>query len=214
MSTKKKETDGDIVMHVHEKIAQVTVKRTVKNGENYESREVMLQKGVNGSAGEAYETIIETERALSEMLDDMFGDMVFEKDKAPKEIVEESFGDEVEELEVEDSEELEIIDVDAELEEEDNEKPPYSTFFIIKNIWYQLDRKGKTVRFKNLNNGNPFPMGTSWEDNQQAYFQWLKRFGEGKVATWPMEKQWDAYREAQKMHRLAIGEDYVYEPRG
>ena len=34
----KKEADGGLVMHVQERIAQVTVKRTIKNGENYESR--------------------------------------------------------------------------------------------------------------------------------------------------------------------------------
>ena len=103
MPTKKKETEGDIVMHVHERMAQVTVKRTVKLGENYESRELMRQIATNGSAGEAYESIVETMRGLTELLDDEFGDLVFEDDQSRAEIVKETF--DAEELVIEEPEE-------------------------------------------------------------------------------------------------------------
>ena len=207
MPAPKKKTEGDIVMHVHEKIAEVTVKRTVKIGENYESREVRLQKGVNGSPGEAYETIIETERALSEMLDDMFGDMVFEKEKTPKEKVEEAFGD-VEELEIAEPEE-EVFDPDAPAtpKAETDEVPSF--FPIVRDIWYRKSQDGTNIKVKGFNGGRPWPDNNEWEEAVKAVWKWQKTVAPGKIAEWTRDKRQYAYTFWQKIYRHEFGEDFV-----
>ena len=214
MPAKKKEAEGDIVMHVHERKAVITVKETRKVGEDYHSREVSLEKPANNGSGEAYEVIIETMRGLQEIvsdeLDDYIGDAVFEK-KTSKEKVEETFGDEVEELEVvEATEELEVIEPE---EEEERGEPPFSPYFIANSIWYHCDSRGKKVKIGGLNGGNPIPVGTSWEDNKPWFFKWQKSKHSGKMKDWPLDVKWDAYYEMQKYHRQVTGKDYVYEPR-
>jgi len=208
-SAKKAETSGDLVMHVHEKIAQVVVKRTMKIGENYESRELSMQVGTNGSAAEAYESIIETERALSELLDDMFGDIVFEKPQKPEEVVQEVFGDdvEVEELVVKEPEDEPFDPDSSEAEIKSDDIPSF--FPIAREVWYRKSNAGENIRVKGFNDDKPWPKDASWEKARNAIWKWQRSVAPGKIAEWPREKRQYAYNFWQKIYRREFGEEFI-----
>ena len=170
-------------MHVQERIAQVTVKRTIKNGENYESREFMLPIEVNNGSADAYARILETERGLSELLDEVFGDMAFEKDqKAPEEVVKETFP-EAEELEIEEPEEV-------------AEVSSGNIMHLLWDVWHDLSKKGKSIKLGNKD----FPSGGGDYDDDINSTLWgylREEYGSAK-----MKQEWSNAQRAMLFNEI------------